>query len=44
MTEVPRSGPGRIYEDLILQPLAPQDILEDALSKWGTTYITQANK
>src|ERR687898_1399543 len=44
MSDVPGAGAGRIYEDLILQPLAPHDLLEDALSKRGTTYITHTDE
>jgi hypothetical protein len=44
MSDVPGAGPGRIYEDLVLQPLAPQNVLEDTLSKWETANITHSNE
>jgi hypothetical protein len=44
MSDVPRSSPGGVYEDLVFEPLAPQDALKDALSKWGTANITHANE
>src|SRR5918992_232943 len=33
MSDVPRSSPGGVYEDLVFEPLAPQDALKDALSQ-----------
>src|SRR5919107_2236035 len=37
VSDVPGAGPGRVHEDLMLQPLASWDVLEDALRKRGTT-------
>src|SRR5918998_1455036 len=44
MSDVPRSSPGGIYEDLVFQPLAPHEVLEDALSQRRAADISHTNK
>jgi len=43
-SDVPGSRTRGVNEDLILEALAPQDVLEDALSKGRTTYIAHTNE
>src|SRR5919202_2084939 len=40
MSDVPGSSSGGVYEDLAFEPLASHELFEDALSKWGTAYLT----
>src|SRR5215208_6634338 len=43
-SDVPGAGTRGVYEDLVLQPLAPQHVLEDALGQRRTADISQANE
>src|SRR5687767_2687166 len=43
-SDVPGAGTRGVHEDLILQPLAPQHVLEDPLGQRRTADITQANE
>src|SRR5919112_1494291 len=44
VSDVPGAGPGRVHEDLILQPFAPQHVLEDALSQRRAADVSQADE
>jgi hypothetical protein len=41
---VPASRPGRVHEDLAFEPLAPQDVLEDALSQRRATDVSHTDE
>src|ERR671917_702134 len=43
MSDVPRSSPGGVYEDLVFEPLAPQDALKDALSQRRAAILDPQN-
>src|SRR5918995_2971748 len=44
MSDVPRSSPGGVYEDLVFEPLAPQDALKDALSQRRAADVSHTDK